>query len=1132
MDCGCSLIFGFLRLECLGLRGEEGQPCSTGPSRSLASQPRLASPRLPSPRFALPRLAAFWCPSLSLFGGLDDFALSCLEPFLAVFGGKTGSNIYGRAFRLSYTRVGAARALFNRSWSRRGEQHDMAASTALLLRCTSFLLLVVLVISNSAGASAVESSSEVETLLLFKNHCLTSASRSALSSWTEHDQSPCTWRGVRCDSPSGKVNALTLDGLGLSGRICAQLADLNGLTILSLSRNNFSGSLPDAITRMPSLRKLNASFNALSGLIPSSFASSGAGSLEHLDLSVNGIAGHIPREIFSSNRNLRTVALAGNRFRGEIPKSMYTCVLLKRVNVSGNEISGSLSEHMGHLRNLQVLDLSWNGVTGGIPLGISFLRNLIQLRLQGNNLTGQIPRGLSACARLQVLDLSFNDLSGSLPSQLRSLTALKFLNLGNNYLSGTIPAWTGRLASLEVLDLAHNMFSGSLPSSLGLLRRLRKLLLSRNSLTGSIPDNLSCLIQLSVVDLSHNQFTLSIPDRLITDNLQFLHLSHNLLSGAIPLRQQQCRSLQVLDLSTNMLTGELPADIASCSALKSLNVSGNSLWGSLPIGMGNLTSLNVLDTSWNLITGSIPKDLCHHSSRLVSLRAHNNRHSGSIPVELKRCVLLERLSLSWNVLDGAIPPELANLARLTSLDLSHNHLSGSIPSQLAHLRSLVTLNVSNNLLHGSIPTGGVFRYTNVTAFAGNPGLCSRALNVTCAPPTWLRFPPPRSPHKPQIWVQPSNSGTSDGRRVLLSVSAIIAISAAACIAVGAVLVAGGSFRARKGVRCNTIRTGSMHVQDRGSRLLAVGKLTMFNSKKGWFGSGRVRSSWLPNEYLLLHEDGELGQGGFGVVYQAVLPDGQTVAVKRLATSGSSAKSRNEFERGMRTLGKVRHPSLIQLEGFYWTEQVQLLLYAFAPCGDLGSRLHERRSGQPILDWSTRFKIAKGTASGLAHLHRLKPQIIHYNLKASNILLDIGNTPKISDFGLFNLVPVLDTFSRSSNFHNSLGYRAPEFASDVFQITEKSDVYAFGVVLLELVTGRRPVAYVDDNEVLVLCDFVRSMLDQSQGLACVDADLNVLNASLLLPFLKLGVICTSAIPTQRPSMAEVVDMLELMAFNSS
>ncbi|PKI40958.1 hypothetical protein CRG98_038486 [Punica granatum] len=283
------------------------------------------------------------------------------------------------------------------------------------------------------------------------------------------------------------------------------------------------------------------------------------------------------------------------------------------------------------------------------------------------------------------------------------------------------------------------------------------------------------------------------------------------------------------------------------------------------------------------------------------------------------------------------------------------------------------------------------------------------------------------------------------------------------------------------------------------------------------------ANFVAGAHALLNKDSEIGRGGFGVVYRTVLRDGRSVAIKKLTCSGL-IKSQEDFEREVKTLGKIRHRNVVSLEGYYYDPSLQLLIYEYVPSGSLHRLIHDA-STDNCLTWRQRFNIILGMAKGLAYLHQMN--VVHYNLKSTNILLDGSGEPRLGDFGLARLLPALDRCVLSSKIQSALGYMAPEFACRTVKITEKCDVYGFGILVLEVVTGRRPVEYMEDD-VAVLCDVVRSALDEGRIEECVDERLrNSFPAEEVIPVVKLGLICASQVPSNRPDMSEVVNILELI-----
>ena len=470
--------------------------------------------------------------------------------------------------------------------------------------------------------------------------------------------------------------------------------------------------------------------------------------------------------------------------------------------------------------------------------------------------------------------------------------------------------------------------------------------------------------------------------------------------------------------------------------------------------------------------------------------------------------------LSHNSLKGPIPVAVAKLADLQIVDLSFNELSGAMPKQLENLQHLLSFNISHNNLQGELP-GGFFNTISPSSVLNNPSLCGSATKRSCA--TVLPKPIVLNPDSTG---DPSSSSslppTFTHKKNLLSISSLIAIGAAAVIVIGVIAITVLNLR----VRASTSRSAAALAFSNGD-VYSNSSSTDANSGKLVIFSGEPEFS--TGTHALLNKDCELGRGGFGAVYRTVLQNGRPVAIKKLTVS-SLVKSQDDFEREVKKLGKIRHDNLVTLEGYYWTPSLQLLIYEFVSGGSLHKHLHEGGDGN-FLTWNERFNIIVGIAKGLSHLHQLN--VIHYNLKSSNILIDGLGEAKVGDFGLARLLPMLDRYILSSKIQSALGYMAPEFACRTVKITEKCDVYGFGVLVLEVLTGKRPVEYMEDD-VVVLCDMVRSALEEGKVEECVDERLKgEFPADEAIPVMKLGLICTSQVPSNRPEMREVVNILELI-----
>ncbi|KAJ7979119.1 putative Receptor protein kinase [Quillaja saponaria] len=966
----------------------------------------------------------------------------------------------------------------------------------------SYLLLSVSALLNCNGGYGVSAllNDDVLGLIVFKSDLHDPYSN--LASWSEDDDSPCSWRFVECNPATGRVNGVLLDGLSLSGKIGRGLEKLQYLKVLSLSHNNFSGSVSPALELNDNgLERLNLSHNCLSGVIPTSLGH--MSSIRFLDLSENSLSGPVPDNLFDNCFSLHYLSLARNMFEGPIPSSLSKCSLLNSLNLSSNHFSGNpdFSSGIWSMKRLRTLDLSSNLLSGSLPDGISAIDYLKEIFLMGNQFSGPLPADIGVCLHLNRLDFSDNLFTGALPESLQRLNSLTFFGVSNNMLTGEFPQWISKMNSLEYIELSGNGFTGSLPSSIGDLRSLKCLSLSNNKLTGNIPVSLVSCTKLSVIRLRGNSFNGSIPEGLFGLGLEEVDFSHNELMGSIPPGSSKLfETLLTLDLSRNNLQGNIPAELGLLSNLRYLNLSWNNLQSRMPPELGFFQNLTIIDIRNSDLYGSIPRDICDSGS-LKILQLDGNLLNGSIPEDIGNCTSLYMLSLSHNNLSGSIPMSISKLIKLKILKLEFNELSGEIPQELGRLENLLAANISYNRLTGRLPVGSIFLELDKSSLQGNLGLCSPLLKGPCkmnvSKP--LVFDPSAyinqiSDHRRR---NESSIASTSHHHMFLSLSVIIASLAALFIIFGVVVI---SF----------LNVPEVHQQENSSCLIL---------------SPLQIGSAIQSRYSTTAS--EIGDGVFGTVYKISLgSQGRNLAIKRLVTS-NIIQYPEDFDREVRVLGKARHPNLIALKGYYWTPQMQLLVTEYAPNSSLQTKLHERLPSTPPLSWSNRIKILMGTAKGLAHLHHsFRPPIIHYSIKPSNILLDENYNPKISDFGLVRLLQKMDKHVMSNRFQSAIGYVAPELACQSLRVNEKCDIYNFGVMILELVTGRRPVEYGEDN-VVILCEHVRVLFEQGNVLDCVDPSMSQYPEDEVLPVLKLALVCSSQIPSSRPSMAEVVQILEVI-----
>lgn len=704
-----------------------------------------------------------------------------------------------------------------------------------------------------------------------------------------------------------------------------------------------------------------------------------------------------------------------------------------------------------------------------------------------NSLEGPIPASLGNLVNLRSLDLSYNRLTGILPNTLIYLQKLELMSLMNNHLEGTVPDFLADLPNLEVLYLWKNQLTGPIPENLGQNMNLTLLDLSSNHLNGSIPPDLCAGQKLQWVILLENQLTGSIPESLgHCQSLTKLRLGINSLNGSIPQGLLGLPLLAMVEIQDNQVNGPIPSEIINAPLLSYLDFSKNNLSSSIPESIGNLPSIMSFFISDNHFTGPIPPQICDMPN-LNKLDMSGNNLSGSIPAEMSNCKKLGLLDVSHNSLTGVIPVQMQFIPDLYYLNLSHNELSGAIPSKLADLPTLSIFDFSYNNLSGPIP---LFDSYNATAFEGNPGLCGALLPRAC--PDTGTGSPSLSHHR--------KGGVSNLLAWLVG-----ALFSAAMM----VLLVG---------ICCFIRKYRWHIYKyfhRESISTRAWKLTAFQ---------RLDFS-APQVLDCLDEHNIIGRGGAGTVYRGVMPSGEIVAVKRLAGEGKGAAHDHGFSAEIQTLGKIRHRNIVRLLGCCSNHETNLLVYEYMPNGSLGELLHSK-DPSVNLDWDTRYNIAIQAAHGLCYLHHdCSPLIVHRDVKSNNILLDSTFHARVADFGLAKLFQDTGISESMSSIAGSYGYIAPEYAYTL-KVNEKSDIYSFGVVLMELLTGKRPIES-EFGDGVDIVQWVRRKIQTKDGvLDLLDPRMGGAGVPLqeVVLVLRVALLCSSDLPIDRPTMRDVVQML--------
>ncbi|KRH21238.1 hypothetical protein GLYMA_13G227800v4, partial [Glycine max] len=410
-----------------------------------------------------------------------------------------------------------------------------------------------------------------------------------------------------------------------------------------------------------------------------------SGHVTELDLTCSGLTGKIhPNSRLFHLSHLQSLNLAFNDFNQPQLSSLFGGFLsLTHLNLSGSNFEGEIPSQISHLSKLASLDFSNVFVR---------LTQLTTLSVLNNNLGGQIPSSLFGLTQLSDLDCSNNKLEGPLPNNITGFPILTRLSLLGNLLNGTISSWCLSLPSLVDLVLSKNQFRG-LPEhiSANSSHSLQSLHLSYNKLQGNIPESIFSFLNLTLLDLSSNNLR-KVPI------LKFLDLCNNKLKGSVKLNQE----LSYLDLSFNSITGGISSSIYNASSINVLNLSHNKLTGIIPRCLANSSSLEVLDLQLNKLHGTLPSTFAKYC-RLSTLDLNGNQLEGFLPESLSNCTSLEVLDLGNNQIKD-IPNVIWKLLSLRGLNLSHNRLSGRIPKSIENLTKLESLDLSSNMLTGGIPT--------------------------------------------------------------------------------------------------------------------------------------------------------------------------------------------------------------------------------------------------------------------------------------------------------------------------------------------------------------------------------------------------------------------------------------------
>ncbi|XP_059435608.1 probable leucine-rich repeat receptor-like serine/threonine-protein kinase At3g14840 [Corylus avellana] len=851
---------------------------------------------------------------------------------------------------------------------------------------------------------------------------------------------------------------------------CSIAAGVCHVAQLFLKGQDLDGVLPPSLVKLPYLKKIDLNRNYLTGTIPPVWAST---KLEYLSISVNKLSGQIPSYL-GSITTLLYMSLETNLFSGIVPPELGNLVNLENLILSANNLTGELPIALMNLSKLTELRISSNNFTGKIPDFFQSWKQLQKLEIQASGLEGPIPPNISVLSNLTELRISDLLGEGSKFPTLSSMTKMKRLMLRSCNLYGPIPASISKMTVLQILDLSFNRLEGNVPDFSD-QDSLEVMILTSNLLNGTIPDWIKARDNRDEMDLSYNNFSEILAPPTCRDSLNLFQSfsgQDNLTLGGKCQEPYLCSkdrySLHINCGGSTTTIGNIEYEGDQSPAGPANFVPNTANWGFS--SSGNVWDADRLSDQYiahNVSILRMTNSGLFTSARLSPLSLTYYARclaNGNYTVKLYFAEIVLRDNRSFYSLGRRIF-DIYIQEKLMWKDFDIQHEAQGVDTAVVREFKAV---VRNKVLQ--IRFHWAAKGTTAVPKRGTYGPLISAIYVKSdfSPPDYKKF-----------------------------------------IVAGAVVSALLLIFMILGIR--------MWIKKRG-KISREKELRGLDLQTGFFTYRQIKAA--TNNFDAANK---IGEGGFGSVYKGVLLDDTIIAVKKL--SSKSKQGNREFVNEIGMISALQHPNVVRLYGCCVEGNQLFLVYEYMENNSLARALFGPEEYHLDLDWPSRQKICVGIARGLAFLHEESTlRIVHRDIKTTNVLLDRDLNPKISDFGLAKLDEEENTHI-STRVAGTIGYMAPEYALWGY-LTYKADVYGFGIVALEIVTGKSIMKYRPKENCVCLVDWALVLQRKGNLMELVDPKLGSgLKKEEAIRMIKVALLCTNASPAFRPTMSAIVSMLE-------